>query len=317
MYNLTRIARVLIGVILVVALIPILLQAEFWTTLVQADPRLLALGAILSTASVFSKIWRWGVVLRWRGISTPPRYLTESYFISIFFSAFLPSGMGGDAVRAYETARDTGYRKESVISVVIERGSGMLGLFAAGSLGALLVPGLPLPLMLVTHGLFIGATAGVWLLWRDFTGTGLRWVEPRLPDQFRPWWGKLIRLNEEFRLYRREWRLLASVMAQSTLTLLLTLASVYCILRAFGADLTFAAFAPIYSIITAIDVIPLSISGLGVREGSYVYLLGVVGVRDSMALGTALIVRLIVTILALIGGFLFLRRNMRFNQIKP
>jgi hypothetical protein len=299
------------------ALIPILLQAEFWAALSQVDIGLVTLGGLLAVASVLSKVWRWGVVMRWRGISVSPAYLLESYFISIFFSTFLPSSMGGDVVRAYEAARDTGQGKESVVSVLIERGSGMLGLFAAGSLGALLMPGLPLSIIVLSHGLFIGALLAIWLLWHDFTGTFLRWVARRLPARIGPSWGKLIRLYDEFRLYRREWRLLGSVMAQTTLTLILTLVSVYCVLRAFGSHLSFAAFAPVFSIITAIDVIPFSISGLGVREGSYVVLLGLLGVSETMALGTALIVRLIVTVLALIGGIMFLRRSIRPRHSNP
>lgn len=309
--------RLTIGVVLLGALVPILTAPTFVQALRGVDLGWAAVGLGLSTASVISKVWRWGVVLRWRQVTVPRGYLLESYFISIFFNNFLPSGMGGDVVRAVETARDSGRGKESIVSVIIERASGMLALFAAGSVGALFVPTIPLGLGLLAHSLFLGAVVGIWALWLEVTGKLLSAVDRRLPQVARPFSGKLIRLYEEFRLYRHEWRLLATMLGQSSITLAVTLGSVYAVLLAFGEHVPFGAFAAVFSIITAIDVIPFSLNGLGLREGSYVYLLGLLGLASPVALGVALVVRLIVTLLALVGGVVFLWRTLRMRRVAP
>src|SRR5436190_1498804 len=101
--TLWRYVRLAIGLALIVALIPTLATAEFWTTLASVNVPLVILALILSVASVVSKAWRWGIVMRWRGIHLSSGYLLFSYFIGMFFNNFLPSGLGGDAVRAYET----------------------------------------------------------------------------------------------------------------------------------------------------------------------------------------------------------------------
>jgi uncharacterized protein (TIRG00374 family) len=260
---------------------------------------------VLSALSVVSKAWRWGAVMRWRGLPQSSTYLVSSYFIGMFFNNFLPSGLGGDVIRAYQTARDTGRGAESVVSVVIERGSGMVSLFAAGSLGALFVP-LPTSIALLAHGLFLGSLIGLWAMWSDVTGRVLSFIGARLPKFLQSPWSKITRLYEEFRGYRHEWRLFLTVMAQSLVTLVTTLASVYCLLLAFDNHVSFGGFAAVYSIVTAIDVIPFSLNGLGIREGTYVYFLGLLGVPDAVSLGVALLVRLIVAIFALFGGLLFL-----------
>jgi hypothetical protein len=299
-----------IGLALIVALLPIFAQPEFWAALASADLPLVGAATLLSAASVVSKAWRWGVVMRWRGIALPPAYLISSYFVSMFFNNFLPSGMGGDVVRAYQTARDTGRGAESVIGVLIERGSGMLGLFAAGSLGALVVP-VPPGVAVLAHGLFAGALVGVWALWSDATSRLLTGIGARLPGRLRPAWGNVTRLHAEFRQYRTEWRLFANVMVQSVVTLLTTLASVYLLVVALGGAgtaVSLGAFAAVYSIVTAIDVIPFSLNGLGIREGTYVYFLGLLGVPTTTALGVAVLVRLIVALFALLGGVLFVMR---------
>lgn len=309
-----RYLRLAIGLTLIIILIPTLATPEFWATLATVNVPLVVLALILSIASVASKAWRWGVVMRWRGIPLSPTYLLFSYFIGMFFNNFLPSGMGGDAVRAYEAARDTGRGAESVITVIIERGSGMLAVFAAGSLFALTVPGLPLSVALLAHGLFVGSVVAIWALWLDVTGQFLMAIGRRLPPRFASLWTKVIRIYDEFRIYRREWRLHGAVMWQSVVTLILTLASVYTLLLAFNDPVSFPAFAAAFSILTAIDVVPISLNGLGVREGAYVFFLGLIGVPREIALGAALLVRLLVLIQAAMGGVVFVWRNLRSQK---
>src|SRR5260221_2493855 len=144
--SLWRYLRLAIGLALFVALVAPLFtpNSDFWKTLASVNVSLIALALVLSIASVASKAWRWGVVMRWRGIHLSPGYLLFSYFIGMFFNNFLPSGMGGDAVRAYETARHTGRGAESVTAIIIERGSGVLAVFASGSICAVAVPQLPI-----------------------------------------------------------------------------------------------------------------------------------------------------------------------------
>lgn len=306
-----RAARLLAGLALILLLIPVLLTPDFWITLAAVDAPLVLLALVLSVASVVSKAWRWGMVMRWRGITLRPAYLFGSYLVGMFFNHFLPSGLGGDVVRAYETARDTGRGPESVTGVIVERGSGMLAVFAAGSLGALLAPGIPVGVALLAHGLLVGALIAIWALWLDVTGRALDSVGRRLPTGLRRVWDKLGAITTEFRRYRREWRILGAIMLQSLVTLILTLASVYTLLLAFRQEVAFSGFAAFFSIATAIDVIPFSLNGLGVREGVYVFFLGLLGVGAAPALGVALMVRLLVLVQAFGGGLIFLARELR------
>jgi uncharacterized protein (TIRG00374 family) len=312
--NLWRFVRLAIGILLLIALIPVFVTPEFWTTLTSVNIPLVIAALVLSIASVASKAWRWGVVMRWRGIHLSPTYLLFSYFIGMFFNNFLPSGMGGDAVRAYEAARDTGRGAESVAAVIIERGSGMLAVFMAGSVFALYWPSIPIGIALLVHGLFIGSVIAIWALWLDITGRILAAIGARLPAKLAGIWAKIIKVYEEFRIYRREWRLLLVVMGQSIVTLILTLLSVYTLLLAFDTPVLFPGFVGMYAIITAIDVVPISLNGLGIREGSYVFFLGVIDVPTAVALGVALLVRLLVLIQAAIGGIVFVTRNLRTEK---
>src|SRR5713226_5910123 len=99
--RLWRYLRLAVGLALLVLLVPTLANPAFWSTLKSVNLLLVFLSLLLSITSVASKAWRWGIVMAWRGIRLSPGYLLFSYFIGMFFNNFLPSGMGGDVVRAY------------------------------------------------------------------------------------------------------------------------------------------------------------------------------------------------------------------------
>ncbi len=308
--RLTRYLRIIIAVGLLLALLPTFAQPDFFKALSSVNLPLVGLALLLSVASVASKAWRWGIVLRWRGIVLSPTYLLFSYFISMFFNNFLPSGMGGDAVRAYESARDTGRGKESVTAVILERGSGMLSLFAAGSLLSLPQRDLPIGVQLLVHGLFIGSVIAVFLLWQDFTGNILNQIGRRLGSgRLGSLWAKIVSVYDDFRGYRNQYRLLRDLMLQSGVTLVLTIASLYALIAALGYSVPIGSFAAVIAVATAIDLVPISLNGLGVREGVYVFFLGLLGIPGAVAAAFAILIRLLVLIQALAGGLAFLWRG--------
>lgn len=302
--------RLIVALLLLAVLLPTFAQPDFFKALSVVNLPLVGLALLLSVASVASKAWRWGIVLRWRGIILSPTYLLFSYFISMFFNNFLPSGMGGDAVRAYESARDTGRGKESITAVILERGSGMLSLFAAGSILALPQRDLPTGVHLLVHGLFIGSVLAVFLLWQDFTGKLLKAIGTRLgTGHIGSLWAKIISVYEDFRGYRNQYRLLFDLMLQSAVTLVLTIASLYALLAALGYSVPIGSFAAVIAVATAIDLVPISLNGLGVREGVYVFFLGLLGIPGAVAAAFAILIRLLVLIQALAGGLAFLWRG--------
>jgi uncharacterized protein (TIRG00374 family) len=243
-------------------------------------------------------------------------YLFLSYLIGMFFNNFLPSGMGGDAVRAYESARTTGRGKEAITAVILERGTGMITVFGCGSVLALFQPDLPLQIALLAHGLFVGTLLLVFLLWQNFTSGLLNWISAHIVvrlfgGRLTGIWAKIVGVYVEFRSYRNQWRLLGAVLLQSALTQVMTVISLYALILAFDYQPPFGAFIAVSGIATALDLVPISLNSLGVREGVYVYFLGLLAIPGPVAVAFALLNRLIVLIQALVGGIAFLWRSAR------
>jgi uncharacterized membrane protein YbhN (UPF0104 family) len=79
----------------------------------------------------------------------------------------------------------------------------------------------------------------------------------------------------------------------------------YVVGRALGIDVGLAPFFVFVPIVTAITMLPVSISGIGVREGGYVLLFGYLGVSAGEALSLSIIGFAMNFMTVFTGGFIY------------
>ena len=119
------------------AIVTLLLYALvfYWTDVRAIVSRLttvrleyVAVGVLLYVGGQALSTWKWRLLLAPVGLAAVryPRLLAF-YFIGMFFNLFLPTMVGGDAVKAVLLARETGAPVRATTSVFMERN---LGLFA-------------------------------------------------------------------------------------------------------------------------------------------------------------------------------------------
>src|SRR5262245_23144472 len=108
---------------------------------------LLAAAGLYALAAVLSAL-RWQVLLCQVGIDETLSRLSASYFVGLFFSLFLPTSSGGDAVRIYEVARRPGRSALRVVLATLqERLTGLGMTLAVGLTATILFWGLLPPPM--------------------------------------------------------------------------------------------------------------------------------------------------------------------------
>src|SRR5580704_1601460 len=94
-------------------------------TIGSADPRWLILSAVLTVVTVPPQAWRWQLLLRARGIRDSIPWLTRAYVVSYAVGQVLPTAVGGDASRIYETTkRHPGFGSPIAGAVLLERALG-------------------------------------------------------------------------------------------------------------------------------------------------------------------------------------------------
>jgi uncharacterized protein (TIRG00374 family) len=234
--------------------------------------------------------------LKWRILLGPSRNavtlrsLFALYLVGYFFSNFLPSMVGGDAVRAYLLSKKINNPKTAYISVLVERLTGlfalivMVTLLALSNHDAVQQEHLRIPLLILS-AVLIGSL--VTLSSRSVFTMLLRII----PTRFASVQAKLDSAHTALVSFRQERKPFTLVMLLSLSFHILTGVNVYCACRALNCSVSLVDLILITPLIILASLLPLSMNGIGLWEGSFVLFLGLVGVPQSVAVSAALLLR--------------------------
>lgn len=269
----------------------------------------IVLAGIVDFVMVALNSIRWRVLLAAKGIKVGQAKLLYYYLVGNFFSAALPTSVGGDFVRVVGIGGETGRRADVFGSVVVDR---LLGFAALLPLGLLSMP-------------FVGNDLTKWdeviRLWVVaallFVCAYLMMLRPVAGRLF-AMLGPLLNLLERFKARDRLERAYQAIvsydrcrgavfqgMLLSVLSRLLWIYGCFLIARAFSLNIGFMPLLLIVPIVEIARMIPVSLSGLGVREAAFVFMLSQFGVDEGLGLAYALVVYAVFTALALVGGLLY------------
>jgi hypothetical protein len=257
------------------------------------------LGYLISTL-------RWQRLLLAEGIRLPLWRLTLVYFEGAFFNLFLPTLIGGDIVRGYAIYRITRGHDASIASILVDRLSGFaalvsIALIALGAAyGRIRDPQVAFMILAVAaafsaliavllhHGMKERAAGLLGLV-------GLHRFQAGLQG-----------LVEALQRYRGHRRALTQAIVLSALLQALVIVVYYWIGAGLKLGLPIAYFFLYVPLITVLAMLPVSVAGLGVREGGAVYFFGKVGVDTAAALTMSLAWFSITLVVSSLGGLAFL-----------
>ncbi|MBI2182601.1 MAG: flippase-like domain-containing protein [Deltaproteobacteria bacterium] len=281
---------------------------RFWGTFASADFSYIALALIVYLFTQTFSALRWVVLARPLGFAAPFKDIVVYYLIGMFFNLFAPGTVGGDVSRVYYLARDGdqgaphGWARSTLpaaLSVFMDRAVGMLVLVWLGAIGLALFPryGVPQLVRYVTFTLALGFIVA---------GICVPLLRRVLPDDGHP---LVVKLRLALRSYRHRWKVIPQAMILS-LVIHLIQAWMHLILgRAIGIDIPFSYCLILYPLVGTFAAIPISLNGIGLREGGYVVLLGVIGVNSTQGVAFGLLLFSIVVLDSLIGGLAFLLKK--------
>jgi glycosyltransferase involved in cell wall biosynthesis/uncharacterized membrane protein YbhN (UPF0104 family) len=284
------------------ALIGYLLQQTQWQPLVEAVAdfdRLawLAALAIFLLAQVISSV-RWRELACALGFTQTQRHFSRLYWEGMFFNLCLPSSIGGDVVKACRLGDDAGRRVLAAWSIVADRACGLAALVVIG-LTALACRAFSWSLaatLLAGAALLGGALLGVTVLPRAF-----RRLLAACPSQHR-----LQRIAAPLLPYCDRPSILRRAIAWSMSVQLLGVASVATLGAALGLKLPPAAYFVAVPLVSLAMMLPLSVGGVGVREGGLAWALASYGVPTELAVLLGLLWFSISVAGGLMGGLIYL-----------
>lgn len=276
-----------------------------WTALKEINRYWLSGAALWVALAVGVSVVKWRIILLAQGIRTGWRELWNAYWIGLFFNNFLPSSIGGDAMRAFLIGKSAGDTPGVTFSVVVERILATLGLALVG-LGASFQTG-ENPLNVRAFFLLIGL-GGIL-----FT---VILIGGRVPGFLKGRNGKIASFAGSFinqgKLLGNKPGVILQVIIWSIVFQMINVAVNYSLFRGLGiSQVTLIEAMLLIPATAAASMLPLGINGYGIREGAYVMLLTPFGVDRTLAFTASILYAFLVSLCSLWGGMLWLRLNKK------
>jgi len=270
--------------------------------LVHANFAYFAASVAILIVCVWPMAWRWQRLLAAKGIHERVAWLVRAYFVAYTGGQILPTALGGDAVRIYETSRrHPGNGGNVAASVLLERALGGAATLALAAVGfALAIGHYDVGAYLWLEGAFVGATLVLAVL---LFSQGLRPLLARTVPLLR-----FLRVDRPIRAvyegihaYRGNARLLLSVFALTLAVQAVRVLSIWLAGKAVGVDLSPRPYYVMGPLLFLLLLVPFTVNGLAVRETFFVSFLGNLGVSANEAFATGFVFFFVTIALAMPG----------------
>jgi uncharacterized membrane protein YbhN (UPF0104 family) len=256
-------------------------------------------GILILGLSFLVAAWRWQRVLAVYDEHVPLRTLTKHYLAGQFVGNALPSTVGGDVLRISRCSKDTGSTEVAFASVVLERLTGFVALPLLTFVGFAVWPELaetPRSWIAVVIAVGTLTVLGVILILA---------ASPRLAGRFvhRANWTRFIGIvHVGVDRLRRDPRDAAGALAAAIAYQLSVVIAVYCAVHTIGLTIPNGVVLAYIPAAAMVQVLPISVGGLGVREGMLALLLHPLGVPTGQAVALGLLWYAMTIVVSLLGA---------------
>jgi uncharacterized protein (TIRG00374 family) len=258
-------------------------------------------------------VFRWQLLLRVQEIHLGWHRVFMLLMIGLFFNFFAPGGTGGDMVKVFYLLKETpGRRAHAFLSALVDR---LIGIFSLVTLAGVLIATHWRWLMASQEAAqYVWAALGILALCVlgiaiSFVITGCGLVG-RIPKKM-PGRDTLAELAMAYNLYGRAWKSTAAAWLISIAAHFGYFATFWCAARAVGSAgvkvPTMGELCAIMPIVNTIIALPISVGGVGVREGLFQVLLSnLAGVTEAVAVVVSSTGYLLTLAWGLVGGVLYI-----------
>jgi uncharacterized protein (TIRG00374 family) len=284
----------------------------------DADPWYLLLALFLMTVTIVPMAWRWQLMLRAKGVEDGMPWLTRAYFVSYAAGQILPTSVGGDAVRIYETARrHPGRGDTAAATVLLERAIGGAATLILAAVGlALAIGHYDVGAYLWIEAFFVVATIVLaFLLFSRRARPLLKLGRPILAyvrlDKI------VARVYHAIHSYRDHVGVLVTVLVVTLGLQAVRVLAVWMSGKAVGIDLSPRPYYVMGPLLFLVMLIPFTVNGLAVRESFFVSFLGNVGVGANEAFAAGFLFFVITILMAIPGAAILAWEGIRGTGRQP
>lgn len=283
----------------------------------------------ISIAIVINPIFtsnRWKIFLYYAGIKERIFNLIKITFISCFYGIILPSAVGADLIRILLIEKKhPGHKCQSGSTVIAERLLGFFLLSVIGVFGAIFLQiklgfhsRLIVIMLLITALLFglifVVSNQFALNIIKSFLVKAARLNNIHLFKRILSYVENLYQSLFELPLRKSFFKALPFMLCFQLSNILIGSLLFY----SFGIELTFYTHLALLPVIQILTIIPLSISGFGIREGAFVYFYSSLGVPPEISIAVSILYFFVLTgSAAAMGGMIVLFSNIKRHDFIP
>lgn len=280
----------------------------------DADVKLLPLAPVLVVAIILVRGIRWRILMRVVDIDYSLWRSAKVWTIG-FFAASVTPAKAGDTLRAFYVREDTGRTfGEAFLTVFIDRLWDLMFVLALGVLSVLIFSRfyMEIPSGWIVLTASLGIAVCVYLA--NQRALMRRLLKPMFDALVPKKYKEAFSLNfntfyDSLALYRRDRGAMVAAFLLTVLVWALVFLLAYYITVLFGIDVDLKYVVLIMPIVTLVELIPISVSGLGTRDATVIYFFSVVGISNAAAVGFSIGYLFIGTYLTALAGFLMWLRH--------
>lgn len=267
----------------------------------KINPIYFLIAMLLYLMQLFISTNRWSLLI---GTNLSFKRLYSLYLIGSFFGIFLPGLVGGDTVKAYylnkmlKTSSNDDKQPAtlvtSIASVFMDRYIGLIAMII------MVISVLPFSIR------YLKETPFVWvmpLFILSFAVFSFLFVRFRLGERFR----FLSNFYTYFTFYITKRPIIVKTILLSFLTQLTGIIAVYTLAVGLFIDISFLSVLIFLPIIILVSFIPISIAGIGLREGAFVFFFSIIGIPSDESLTLSILWFLSTCTASLLGLIEYIR----------
>jgi uncharacterized membrane protein YbhN (UPF0104 family) len=252
-----------------------------------------AIAFLMYLASQVISSFRWYFLAHALDFPRPWVAYLRYYFVGMYFNLFLPTSVGGDVLKMHFISRGEPKKLRATYSLVADRLFGLAAMFLLGASAVLIGHGI-LPhyfehLLCVAGMCVIVSLLGLPIAYKLL---GSVWPE----------------IGERLAVFLVFWKKPKALFAGLSLSFILQalgMGAVALLAKDMGLNPPVAFYFAAFPLVAILTILPISFNGIGIREGGFIFFLGLKGISAEKALTLSLSFFAIQVVAGLIGGLAY------------
>jgi uncharacterized membrane protein YbhN (UPF0104 family) len=316
--NILLAVKISVSIILLSVLLSRIEVHRLWGIARHASVVWLIAAMLLFFLNVLAATWRWHILLRAQRVRIRRQTLLGSLLVANFFNNFLPSNIGGDVVRIADTAKPARSKTVATTVVLVDRGLGLLGLVFVAALGA------------TAAGSMHHATGPIWpaWLWTGFLLAAMAAAPALLAPAgfgrllqpltvFHPEWvgERIDTITTALGRFRECPRALAGCFGGAIFVQATIVVFYFVVAYALHLNVSIWDLTVVVPVSLVVQMLPVSISGFGVREATFSFYFSRIGQPKEYALVVSLVAQAVIMLFSLTGAGVYIARTRRRSPV--